>query len=35
MITTMKAGDVVYIKKCNVGFDITARAIGVISDYGM
>lgn len=33
MIKSMKAGDIVYIKKCNVGSPITVRAIGVIKDY--
>lgn len=33
MIQTMKAGDIVYIKSCNIGSDITVRAIGVITDY--
>lgn len=33
MIKSMKAGDIVYIKKCNIGSPITVRAIGVIKDY--
>lgn len=33
MIKSMKAGDIVYIKKCNVGSPITVRVIGVIKDY--
>ena len=33
IITTIKAGDIVYIKKCNVGSDITVRAIGIVIDY--
>ena len=32
-IKTIKAGDIVYIKKCNVGSDITVRAIGIVTDY--
>lgn len=33
IIRTIKAGDIVYIKKCNVGSDITVRAIGIVTDY--
>ena len=33
MIRAMKAGDIVYIKSCNLGSDITVRAIGVITDF--
>jgi len=33
MIRTMKAGDIVYIKNCNMGSDITVRAIGIIKDF--
>ncbi len=33
IIRSIKAGDIVYIKKCNVGSDITVRAIGIVTDY--
>lgn len=33
MIRAMKAGDIVYIKNCNIGSDITVKAIGIITDY--
>lgn len=33
IIKTIKAGDIIYIKKCNVGSDITVRAIGIVTDY--
>ena len=33
LVKSIKAGDIVYIKKCNVGSDITVRAIGIITDY--
>ena len=32
-IKTIKAGDIVYIKKCNVCSDISVRAIGIVTDY--
>ena len=33
IIKSIKAGDIVYIKKCNIGSDITVRAIGIVTDY--
>ncbi len=33
MIRSMKAGDIIYIKNCNIGSDITVRAIGIITDF--
>ena len=33
MIRSMKADDIVYIKNCNMGSDITVRAIGIITDF--
>lgn len=33
LVKSMKAGDVVYIKKCNIGSDITVRAVGIVTDY--
>lgn len=33
MIKSIKAGDIIYIKKCNVGSPITVRAIGIITDF--
>ena len=33
MIRSMKADDIVYIKNCNMGSDITIRAIGIITDF--
>ncbi len=33
LVKSIKAGDVVYIKKCNIGSDITVRAVGIVTDY--
>ena len=32
-VKTLKAGDIVYIKSCNFGSDLTVKAIGIIFDY--
>ena len=33
IIKSIKAGDIVYIKKCNMGSPITVRAVGIVTDY--
>lgn len=32
-VKTLKAGDIVYIKSCNFGSDLTIKAVGIVSDY--